>query len=166
MRVGGPNAAPTPPLAPPRDTWQRSISFILAQEGGYQNSSADSGNWTGGKVGVGENKGTKYGISAASYPALDIAMLTQTDAIAIYRRDYWQASGADRLLWPACLLVMDTAVLHGVSVAIRLLVEVGSSPYALAAKRLRIYTASKNWSVFGAGWTNRVAALLEALHDR
>ena len=114
---------------------------------------------------MGELKGTKYGISAASYPALDIAMLTQTDAIAIYRRDYWQPSGADQLPWPACLLVMDTAVLHGVSAATKMLAEVGPNPYSLAAKRLRIYTASKNWDVFGAGWTNRIAALLEKMHD-
>lgn len=168
--------APTPPTAEPHpegsrpqpeppvaDNWGRSRDFVLAQEGGYQNNPDDPGNWTGGEKGVGELKGTKYGISAASYPNLDIRNLALSDAIAIYRRDYWQASGADQLPWPACLLVFDTAVLHGVGAAKQWLQEVGPNPYTFTAKRLRVYTNSQNWHAFGAGWVNRVAALLDAM---
>lgn len=36
----------------------------------------DKGNWTGGRVGVGQLKGTKYGISAAAYLHLGIKSLT------------------------------------------------------------------------------------------
>jgi lysozyme family protein len=32
---------------------------------------------------------TRYGISAKAYPDLDIELLTREDAIAIYRKDYW-----------------------------------------------------------------------------
>lgn len=143
--------------------WARSIAFVLQQEGGYSILRDDPGNWTGGAVGVGTLKGTKYGISAASYPALDIAALTQAEAEAIYRRDYWEPSGAAALAWPLCLLVLDTAVLHGVGAARAWLGEAGPTPYAFAAKRLRTYTHSANWHAFGAGWVNRVAALLEAM---
>jgi lysozyme family protein len=139
------------------------MTFLRKWEGGFQNNPEDHGNWTGGRKGVGELKGTKFGISAASYPDLDIVNLTQEQADAIYRRDYWQRSGADKLQWPACLLVFDTAVLHGVGTALNWQEEVGTSAYALAAKRLRRYTQLDNWSVFGAGWTNRVAALLEEI---
>jgi lysozyme family protein len=38
---------------------------LIEHEGGFQNDPDDSGNWTGGKVGVGELKGTKWGICAA-----------------------------------------------------------------------------------------------------
>jgi hypothetical protein len=41
--------------------------------------------------------------------------------------------------------------------------EVGPTPYGFAAKRLRVYTRLNNWNVFGAGWVNRIADLLEAM---
>jgi len=151
----------TPPSPPSGDNFQRAIEWVLRWEGGYQNNPADVGNWTSGKVGIGENKGTNFGISAASYPNLDIRNLTKEQAIAIYERDYWQPSGAAALGWPACLLVMDTAVLHGVGTAQRWLAEGGASPYAIAAKRLRTYTKLNNWQQFGAAWVNRTADLLE-----
>ena len=140
--------------------WQRSREFVRRWEGGYQNNPADIGNWTGCEVGKGQNKGTKFGISACSYPQLDIANLTMEQADAIYFREYWQASGADKLPWPYCLLAFDTAVLHGVGTAKKWVEEVGDNPYAFAAKRLQVYTKLKNWKDFGAGWTNRTADLL------
>lgn len=153
---------PEPPV-PPSDAWARSIAFVLTMEGGYQNHADDIGNWTGCAKGSGILKGTKYGISACSYPDLDIPFLTREQAIAIYERDYWRASGADKLAWPLCLVVFDTAVLHGVGTARTWLTEIGPNPYAFAARRLRSYTRSANWRLFGAGWTNRVIALLEAV---
>jgi hypothetical protein len=32
----------------------------------------DPGNWTGGAIGKGELRGTKWGISAQTYPQIDI----------------------------------------------------------------------------------------------
>ena len=149
------------PTPQPDDRWQRSREFVRVWEGGYQDIPNDSGNWTGGKVGVGINKGTKYGISAASYPDLDIKNLTMEQADAIYFRDYWQASGADKLPWPACLLVFDTAVLHGVGTARNWLHDVGPNAFLFAAKRMRVYTRMANWDTWGKGWVNRTADLLE-----
>ena len=57
------------------------IPIVLKNEGGYVNNSADSG---------GE---TKYGISKASYPSVDIANLTVEEATAIYLRDFWIFGG-------------------------------------------------------------------------
>ena len=153
----------TPPTPQPQDNWTRSRAFIARWEGGYQNVHNDRGNWTGGEVGVGENKGTKYGISAASYPHLDIKNLTMQQADAIYFTDYWQASGADTMAWPACLLVLDTAVLHGVGTAKAYLQEAGPNPYVFAARRLRIYTRMSNWDFWGKAWCLRVADLLEEM---
>lgn len=154
--------APSGPQDAERN-WQRSIDFVLRWEGGYQNVPNDSGNWTGGAVGKGENRGTKYGISAARYPHLDIRNLTLDRAKVLYRRDYWQASGADKQPWPLCLLVMDTAVLHGVGAATTWLREVGPNPLAFAAKRLRVYVGMGNWDYWGKAWVRRVADLLEAM---
>ncbi len=65
------------------------INTILSHEGGYTNDPKDTGNWTGGRIQSGLLKGTKFGISAASYPSLDIRSLTMEDAILIYKRDWW-----------------------------------------------------------------------------
>lgn len=154
---------PLPQPEPVGDTWQRSRAFVARWEGGYQNVHNDAGNWTGCAVGVGELKGTKYGISACSYPHLDIRNLTMAEADAIYHRDYWQRSGADNLPWPACLLIFDTAVLHGVGTAQAWLAEAGPNPYVFAAKRLRSYTKKANFDFWGKAWTLRVADLLEAM---
>jgi lysozyme family protein len=71
------------------EAFDYAIGFILNHEGGFQCDPDDSGNWTGGKCGVGELKGTKYGIAAASYPRLDIKNLTLESAKNLYRSDYW-----------------------------------------------------------------------------
>jgi len=67
------------------------VDEIVVNEGGYQDDYNDSGNWTGGEVGKGTLKGTNYGISAASYPTLDIKNLTIDEAKQIYRDDYLMA---------------------------------------------------------------------------
>lgn len=141
---------------PTNANWERSIAWVLQREGGFQNNPADIGNYYQGKL-----IGTKYGISAASWGGqYDIPSLTLEQAKAIYYTHYWQASGADKLPWPASLIAFDTAVLHGVGTAQAWIAEVGVNALAIAAKRLRVYTGMKTWGEFGAGWTNRVADLL------
>lgn len=69
--------------------FDRAFDLVLGHEGGYQNRYSDRGNWTSGKVGVGERKGTKWGISAMAYPDHDISRMDVHEAKAIYLRDYW-----------------------------------------------------------------------------
>jgi lysozyme family protein len=64
-------------------------TFTKLAEGGLSLDRNDPGNWTGGKVGVGELKGTKYGVSAKSYPHLDIRNLTPQQAMEIFYLDFW-----------------------------------------------------------------------------
>lgn len=61
------------------------ISLTLINEGGFQKDEDDPGNWTGGVKGIGELKGTKFGISAHEFPGLDIENLTEDQAIDAYR---------------------------------------------------------------------------------
>lgn len=79
------------------DAFLQAINFTLPREGGYSTDPGDPGNWTGGRRGSGELRGTKYGISAAAYPHLDIKALTVAAAIDIYRRDYWRAPRFDQV---------------------------------------------------------------------
>ncbi len=54
-------------------------------------------NWTSGIVGQGELKGTNMGISATSYPHLDIKNLTVEQVSVIYRTDWWDHYGYARI---------------------------------------------------------------------
>lgn len=82
--------APAPALAADVEI---ALVSTFGHEGGFQALHNDSGNWTGGKVGVGVNKGTNFGISAASYPHEDIRKLTIPRAAYLYERDFWRPLG-------------------------------------------------------------------------
>ncbi len=74
------------------------FKHTVGLEGGFGLDPNDSGNWTGGKIGVGELKGTKYGISAATYPNENIAALTIEKAKEIYYRDFWICMDLDKII--------------------------------------------------------------------
>lgn len=59
-------------------------TVIQTHEGGFQNRKDDPGNWTPS----GELKGTKYGVSAKSFPLEDIEHLSLEAAEEIYRK-HW-----------------------------------------------------------------------------
>jgi lysozyme family protein len=97
------------------------IGFTLRCEGGFTMNPEDRGNWTGGEIGVGLLKGTNFGLSAASYPHLNLRDLTPEAADAIYRRDYWQPVSGDELPAGLDVMVFDQAVNAGVGASVRLL---------------------------------------------
>ena len=146
-------------------------------EGGYSDDPEDPGNWTGGKVGHGELRGTKYGISAARYPGEDIRGLTMQRAKDLYRRDYWLPCKCDVLPPAVALLVFDAAVNQGTGDARRFLqravgvtddgvigpVTLGAVRaanraeliIAYTAERLLDYTKAGGWPRYGKGWSRR-----------
>lgn len=95
----------------------RFCAITIGVEGDFGASPSDRGNWTGGAIGAGVLKGTKFGISAASYPDLDIQALTFDGAVAIYERDFLPKIRAADLPAPLALLVFDFAVNSGVRAA-------------------------------------------------
>ena len=56
--------------------FERAFEKLIDHEKGLSLDPKDRGNWTTGVIGKGELKGTKYGVSAMSYPHLDIRNLT------------------------------------------------------------------------------------------
>lgn len=92
------------------------FELLIGHEGGLSLDPDDPGNWTGGAIGKGELKGTKYGISAKTYPKLDIASLTLDQAKAIAKRDYWDRYHCDQIDPEIAFQVFDTAY-HGGSAA-------------------------------------------------
>ena len=101
-------------------TWADKVfDLLFGHEGGYTDDRNDPGNWTGGKVGEGQLKGTKYGISAASYPSLEIKNLTLDQAKAIYEADYWAKAGCPDMPPRLAYACFDAAVNNGVGRAVR-----------------------------------------------
>jgi lysozyme family protein len=115
------------------DGFAAALATVLAHEGGYQAMQDDPGNWTEGKIGAGQLRGTKFGISAAAYPDLEIAALTEADAAAIYRRDWWDRFGLGQLPAPLAAKVFDAAVNIGIESAVcalqRALRAAGAAPF-------------------------------------
>lgn len=163
------------------DNFARCFAFTLGAEGGYSNNPGDPGNWTGGQVGAGELRGTKYGVSASAYPKLDIANLTETQAEEIYRRDYWAVLHGDALPMAVALVAFDAAVNAGPRRAVTWLQLASGQkadgvlgPATLAAlnqaepvtlarealvRRLEFSTHLATWPSFGLGWSRRIIAL-------
>lgn len=159
---------------------------LISHEGGYSDDPKDPGNWTGGKCGVGELKGTKFGLAANTYGHLDIKNLTLAQAKDIYREDYWDVIGAAH---PSIKFqLFDAAVNHGRPNAIRFLqraVRVADdgqwgpvSQVALdrsdrndvlirfLAYRFKFWASLAKFDTYGRGWTNRGADnLLFAAED-
>jgi len=63
--------------------FRKAIETVIAvHEGGFQKRADDPGNWTA----AGELRGTKFGISAHSFPDVDIECLTLNEAENLYRK--------------------------------------------------------------------------------
>lgn len=146
--------------------FEDAVEFILEQEGGYVWDANDPG---------GE---TNWGISKRAYPDLNIKELTRDDAVAIYRRDYWDAVKGDALPPYLRLMAFDCAVNQGVGRAIRLLQKsVGvkddgvigplteralvkanelQALHDMALFRHHAYTNNPSWKYYGKGWSSRL----------
>jgi lysozyme family protein len=166
------------------DTFDRAFALTVGVEGGLTTDPKDRGNWTTGIIGKGECKGTKYGISAMSYPSLDIANLTLDQAKAIYQKDYWTAVRADLLPAPAAIVLFDYAVNSGPAGKIALMQtaagvaadgDIGPATLAaiatrggpklaaeITARRMMALAALPTWKIYGLGWSRRMAAILAA----
>lgn len=143
------------------------INRALKAEGGYT-------------AGIGDPGGeTNWGISKRSYPNVDIRNLTREGAIAIYRRDFWDAIHADQMPEDLQFQVLDFAINSGIQTSIRKLqsaagvaddghwgpltrAAVAKMPPAVLllrflAKRLDFMRRLSNWPIAGAGWAARIA---------
>lgn len=166
-------------------TFEDCFALLISNEGKLSMDRNDRGNWTSGAVGHGELKGSKYGISAMSYPTLDITNLTLEDAKEIYKRDYWYKVDLDKLPSSISFDMFDISVNSGITTAIKLLQKtVGSTPDGilgqqtiqktnsygpllrqhLNANRLFYYTSLTSFDKQGKGWVNRIAHNLLQSH--
>lgn len=162
--------------------FDEAFQLLIGNEGGLSVDPKDRGNWTGGKPSVGILKGSKYGISAMSYPDLDIANLTLDQAKAIYSRDFWSQAGCDlvpdvirfdlfdmavnagpraaRMCLQAAACVITDGILGDKSIA----AVAAMDPQRLVARfngaRLKSMTDMLAWPDQGRGWARRIATNL------
>jgi lysozyme family protein len=156
-----------------------SFARLIGHEGGLSMDPRDRGNWTGGRRDVGELRGTKFGISAAAFPTLDIKSLTLDQAREIYLEKYWAPAGCDMVPEQIKFPLFDLAVNSGPGRAARLLQRaVGAEEDGsvgpktvmsilnmppdkvlrrLDAHRLLLMANDSSWPAHGRGWVIRVA---------
>ena len=109
------------------DVFIPAFQIIVGEEGNLSVESSDRGNWTGGEVGVGDLRGTKYGWAAgfwksnvaqmpadvqAQMPAWPDEM-TLDQARLAYRSLQWAKIGGDAMPPPIALPLFDAAVNQG-----------------------------------------------------
>lgn len=167
--------------------YHTAFARVIGHEGKFQANPKDRGNWTTGTVGQGQLKGTQFGISAMSYPDLDIENLTLAQAKDIYYRDFWLRVSGDVLHAAICYQLFDAAINHGPGNAIRMLQRAvgvaddgGMGPVTHAAvhkqsvddalkrflaERLEFFAKIRTFDAFGRGWTRRVAHNLRFAAD-
>jgi lysozyme family protein len=83
------------------DSADRAIALVLRLEGGETNDPDDPGGRT------------KFGLSQRSYPTIDFDALTEAQATAIYRRDWWDKHSYGQLPGGLAVLVFQLAVNMG-----------------------------------------------------
>lgn len=161
------------------------FSKVLGHEGGFQAHHHDRGNWTTGIVGKGKNRGTKFGITAMTYPDEDIKGLTVERAKELYLRDFWEPLSLGVFTEIEAYLVFDMAVNSGLGNAIRNVQKsVGvvadgaigpitlkaiekrqAFPMAFLANRLQFFTYISTWDHYGKGWSRRIVTQMKEVAD-
>ncbi|MCA1490081.1 secretion activator protein [Ensifer sp. NBAIM29] len=130
--------------------------------------------WEGGWSDHKDDPGgkTMYGVTQATYdgwrkskglPLRSVKLITKSEALAIYRANYWEACGAPNLFPGVDLTVYDASVNSGVSRGRKWLrASAGSNDHSETVKRicrarLSFMQSLAIWKSFGKGWGRRVA---------
>ena len=136
------------------ESFDKAVEFVLQHEGGYSNDPNDPG---------GE---THWGISKRSYPSLDIKNLTKTQAVEIYRKDYWLKNDCDKMSYPLDIFVFNCAVNCGSGLVENILKNTNNVEKFLLLQ-IKYYhdLVKKNpkLKIYYAGWINRSVTLMQFL---
>jgi lysozyme family protein len=164
--------------------WNSCLSFVLAAEGGYVDDPQDPGGAT--NMGITLDVLSQWRHTAVT--KADVQALTATEAGAIYRANYWNATRCTDLPSGVDAMVFDCAVNNGIgrsakflqtavnvtadgSIGPATLAAVAAVPVAtlipnLASQRSAFYHSLSTFDHFGAGWLarlQRVTALADQL---
>ena len=138
---------------------EAAISITLGYEGGYTNDKADPGGPTNWGITIWDAR--MYWKENAT--AEDVKAMPKAVAIDIYHQKYWAKMKNDDDPAGVDLVTFDYGVNSGVGRAIpvrnKTKVEGDAVAWvkAICAERLRFVHQIKTFSVFGRGWTRRIA---------
>lgn len=145
-----PVSAPTSPVAPAGGfNSDEVLRFIVKDLEGGAKLVTDSGGLT------------KYGISANAHPGVDIAKLTEAQAMEIYRRQYVAPLPLAGKSSDVQLIAVDASINHGPGFARRLLATAGDDPVQMLAMRRAEYARliaenPAKYARYQQGWENRL----------
>jgi len=164
------------------DVWAK---VALAEGDRLSMDPNDPGNWTGGAVGAGQLRGSKYGISAASFPNEDIAAMSYDRAMGIAKTKYWDPYKCDQFSPIIGYLIFDAAFNGGyparwlqqaVSVTVdgdigaQTIAAVRARPVSVVvmrfmAARFDYWTSCSAWPSQGKGWVHRGTEIMRTVSD-
>lgn len=131
----------------------------------------DGGNWTSGKVGIGQFYGSPWGLSAPvcakEYPGVAAKDITKDMALRVFDQNYYKPIGAAWFQGGLPLCTVDDAYNAGIYNAIKLINQCGitskSEPVQaikdFSAARLSMYHHFSNWARYGAAWGGRIGRI-------
>jgi lysozyme family protein len=168
-----------------KHNWQQAFEQMLASEGGFSDDERDNGN----KLPDGRKGSTMLGVTQYNWEAHvghevthdQMRKLTPADVEPLYKKKYWDVVRADELPNGIDYLVFDMGVNAGPGRSIKLLQAAvgttpdgGLGPITLSAvwaadpvkliqdfsdAKEEFYRSLNDFSVYGTGWLNRVAAV-------
>lgn len=166
---------------PAQDNFNRCVAVTLAQEGGFVQAAADPG----GATNFGITLATLHAWRGSAVSSDDVRALTRSEAIEIYRANYWLPARCGELPAGVDLMVFDCGVHSGPRLSVKLLQKAAGvtddgslGPNTLAAvkaatdmaglinhlaeARLAYCRSLDTYAAFGAGWTNRIRQVTAA----
>ena len=141
------------------ENFQNCLAVTLGYEGGWSDHPSDPGG------------ATMKGITLATYRRFkpgatktDLRNIPNGNVAKIYRTDYWDKVGGDRLAAGVDLATFDAGVNSGPGRARQwLMAAIGGPDHytvkRVCAKRLGFMRSLAIWNTFGKGWSTRVAGI-------
>ena len=164
------NTAGVPQSAVPTqgagDPFKTALNFTRKWEGGYSNNPADKGGPT--NLGITQSVYNSWR-KQNKLPQRDVKNISSGEATAIYKKNYWEASGASEIAKTNPALAQahfDTAVNLGVGRASQIRKQSGDDieKYLnLRQEKYNQFAKSPSQRQFLEGWTNRTNALKQTV---
>ena len=140
-------------------SFETALNYTLQFEGGYVNDPLDKG----GETNFGITKGVYDTYrKSKSLPIQSVKLICNEEVKEIYYKNYWLASGCDKLDEKLAILVFDFATNSGISRAIRYL-TLTKDPIKYLNLRAeffkKIVQNNPSQQRFLKGWLNRIEGL-------
>lgn len=139
------------------DLYEKCLKQVLKWEGGYVKDPDDKGGAT--NKGITQSTYNRW-LLAQGKARKDVKFISEKEVKEIYYRNYWLASGCEKMTPKFAALCFDTAVNMGGG-RVKEFLQVAQYKYPekfIAARRAKYYEFSKygNQKKFLNGWLNRL----------